>query len=211
MVERRDRWLNQPEWVEWVEEPVPGYPKRPIPRDEDAAKALKKRTLTNLYNGPGRSGWRMPTLRWTLRSPRRTAGPQISPMTTPCESCSNAIPASEQAHLGRDSPRSAAHVTTGWGSGMVGVTGSAGGEVVTRHRRQEPIREARGVGVEAVSPRSVAERERRVGSTRGCSGSEDTPVTARPQSLAGEWSRREDDGGLSASLDPGRGTMTLGA
>ena len=35
---------------EWVDEPVPGYPKRPMPRDEDAAKALKKRTLTNLYN-----------------------------------------------------------------------------------------------------------------------------------------------------------------
>ena len=31
-------------------EPVPGYPKRPVPRDEDAAKLLKKRTLTNLYN-----------------------------------------------------------------------------------------------------------------------------------------------------------------
>ena len=33
-----------------MDEPVPGYPKRPIPRREDAAKALKKRTLTNLYN-----------------------------------------------------------------------------------------------------------------------------------------------------------------
>ena len=50
LVELRDRWLNSPEWVEWVEEPVPGYPKRPVSRDEDAAKALKKRTLTNLYN-----------------------------------------------------------------------------------------------------------------------------------------------------------------
>ena len=50
LVELRDRWLNPPEWVEWVDEPVPGYPKRPIPRDEEAAKALKKRTLTNLYN-----------------------------------------------------------------------------------------------------------------------------------------------------------------
>ena len=50
VVELRDRWLNPPEWVEWVEEPVPGYPQRPTPRDEDAAKALKKRTLTNLYN-----------------------------------------------------------------------------------------------------------------------------------------------------------------
>ena len=44
------RWLNPPEWVEWVDEPVPGYPKRPVPRDEAAAKELKKRTLTNLYN-----------------------------------------------------------------------------------------------------------------------------------------------------------------
>ena len=50
LVELRDRWLNPPEWVEWVDEPVPGYPKRPVPRDEDATKALKKRTLTNLYN-----------------------------------------------------------------------------------------------------------------------------------------------------------------
>ena len=29
---------------------VPGYPKRSVPRDEAAAKKLKKRTLTNLYN-----------------------------------------------------------------------------------------------------------------------------------------------------------------
>ena len=50
LVELRDRWLNPPEWVEWVDESVPGYPKRPVPRDETAAKALKKRTLTNLYN-----------------------------------------------------------------------------------------------------------------------------------------------------------------
>ncbi|MDE0262111.1 MAG: class I SAM-dependent DNA methyltransferase [Bryobacterales bacterium] len=50
LVELRDRWLNPPEWVEWVDEPVPGFPKRPVPRDEDAAQALKKRTLTNLYN-----------------------------------------------------------------------------------------------------------------------------------------------------------------
>ena len=33
-----------------MDEPVPGYPKRPVPRDEDATNALKKRTLTNLYN-----------------------------------------------------------------------------------------------------------------------------------------------------------------
>ena len=49
LVALRDRWLNPPEWVEWVDEPVPGYPKRPVARDEEAAKALKRRTLTNLY------------------------------------------------------------------------------------------------------------------------------------------------------------------
>ena len=31
-------------------DPVSGYPKRPVPRDEAMAKELKKRTLTNLYN-----------------------------------------------------------------------------------------------------------------------------------------------------------------
>ena len=50
LVELRDRWLNPPEWVEWVDEPVAGYPKRPVPRDKNASNALKKRTLTNLYN-----------------------------------------------------------------------------------------------------------------------------------------------------------------
>ena len=50
LVELRDRWLNPPEWVEWVDEPVPGYPSRPVPRDEAAARELKQRTLTNLYN-----------------------------------------------------------------------------------------------------------------------------------------------------------------
>ena len=50
LVELRDRWLNPSEWVQWVDEPCPGYPKRPVPRDQAAAKELKKRTLTNLYN-----------------------------------------------------------------------------------------------------------------------------------------------------------------
>jgi hypothetical protein len=50
LVELRDRRLHPPEWVEWVDEPVPGYPKRPVPRDDQAASDLKKRTLTNLYN-----------------------------------------------------------------------------------------------------------------------------------------------------------------
>ena len=50
LVELRDRWLNPPEWVEWLDEPVPGYPTRPVPRDEATATALKTRTLTSLYN-----------------------------------------------------------------------------------------------------------------------------------------------------------------
>ena len=50
LVELHDRWLNPPEWVERVDEPAPGYPRRPVPRDVEAAKALRKRTLTNLYN-----------------------------------------------------------------------------------------------------------------------------------------------------------------
>ena len=50
LVELRDRWLNPPEWVRWIEEPVPGYPPRPVPRDAAAARELDKRTLTALYN-----------------------------------------------------------------------------------------------------------------------------------------------------------------
>ena len=50
LVDLRDCWLNPPEWVEWVDEPVSGYPKRPVPRDKAVAKELKARTLTNLYN-----------------------------------------------------------------------------------------------------------------------------------------------------------------
>ena len=50
LTDQRDRWLYPSGLVAWVDEPVPGYPKRPVPRDEDAARALKQRTLTKLYN-----------------------------------------------------------------------------------------------------------------------------------------------------------------
>lgn len=33
-----------------MDEPVPGYPMRPVLRDEGATWALRNRTLTNLYN-----------------------------------------------------------------------------------------------------------------------------------------------------------------
>ncbi|WP_338240341.1 class I SAM-dependent DNA methyltransferase [Aurantiacibacter hainanensis] len=48
--ELRENWLNPPDLIERVPEVVPGYPDRIIPKDETAAKELKKRTLTNLYN-----------------------------------------------------------------------------------------------------------------------------------------------------------------
>ena len=50
LVELRDRWLNPPEWVDWVDEPVPGYPKRPVATAAAPLQALGRRTLTNLYN-----------------------------------------------------------------------------------------------------------------------------------------------------------------
>ena len=50
LVELRDRWLNPPEWLDWIDEPAPGYPKRPVPTPVAPLEELKKRTLTNLYN-----------------------------------------------------------------------------------------------------------------------------------------------------------------
>ena len=50
LIEVRDRWLNPPEWVEWVDEPMLGYPTRAVARDDAAANELKVRTLTQLYN-----------------------------------------------------------------------------------------------------------------------------------------------------------------
>ena len=49
-VELRDRWLRPPEWGRATGRAGPAHRKRPVPRDEDAAKALSQRTLTNLYN-----------------------------------------------------------------------------------------------------------------------------------------------------------------
>ena len=50
LVELRDRWLNPPEWVEWVKEPVAGYPKRAVPTKAAPVRELRRRTLTSLYN-----------------------------------------------------------------------------------------------------------------------------------------------------------------
>ncbi len=48
--EVRENWLNPGDLVVREPEVVPGYPDRILPKDEQAAKELKKRTLTNLYN-----------------------------------------------------------------------------------------------------------------------------------------------------------------
>ncbi len=53
--ELREAWLNPPDLVMRVPEVVPGYPDRIMPISEKAAKELKKRTLTNLYNA--RPAW----------------------------------------------------------------------------------------------------------------------------------------------------------
>jgi len=53
--ELRDNWLNPADLVRRVPEVVPGYPDRLLPVDDKAAKTLKKRTLTNLYNA--RPAW----------------------------------------------------------------------------------------------------------------------------------------------------------
>ncbi|WP_044561363.1 DNA methyltransferase [Azospirillum sp. B4] len=51
--ELRENWLNPTNLIVRTPEVVPGYPDRMLPKDEEAAKELKKRTLTNLYNiGP---------------------------------------------------------------------------------------------------------------------------------------------------------------
>ena len=50
----RENWVNPPEWIDRVPEVVAGYPDRIIPKPDHEAD-LKKRTLTNLYNG--RPGW----------------------------------------------------------------------------------------------------------------------------------------------------------
>lgn len=53
--ELRENWLNPADLVRRKPEVVAGYPDRILPVDEDAAKKLKKRTLTNLYNA--RPAW----------------------------------------------------------------------------------------------------------------------------------------------------------
>ena len=47
---KREAWLNPADLVRIEPEVVPGYPDRILPVSDEAAKVLKTRTLTNLYN-----------------------------------------------------------------------------------------------------------------------------------------------------------------
>jgi type II restriction/modification system DNA methylase subunit YeeA len=48
--ELRDNWLNPPDLIRREPEVVEGFPERVIPLNDAAAKLLKERTLTKLYN-----------------------------------------------------------------------------------------------------------------------------------------------------------------
>lgn len=48
--ELRENWLNPADLVRREPEVVAGYPDRVLPKDDEAAEVLKKRTLTKLYN-----------------------------------------------------------------------------------------------------------------------------------------------------------------
>ena len=50
LVELRNHWLNPPEWIDWIDEPAPNHPQRPVPKPSAPLQQLKRRTLTNLYN-----------------------------------------------------------------------------------------------------------------------------------------------------------------
>ena len=65
LVELRDRWLNPPEWVEWVDEPVPGYPKRPVSRERDGGEGTQETHIDQPLQRPSAMARRR------TREPRR--------------------------------------------------------------------------------------------------------------------------------------------
>ena len=74
MNDLREAWLNPADLVRIEPEVVAGYPDRVLPVSDEAAKVLKTRTLTNLYNQRP-PGWTWPTGGWMRPSPPPTAGP----------------------------------------------------------------------------------------------------------------------------------------
>ena len=76
LAELRDRWLHPPEWVDWIDEPVPGYLQRPVAHDEAAATQIKVR-----------SGSPMRTRRLMLPSRQPTGGTRGFLRTKRCGIC----------------------------------------------------------------------------------------------------------------------------
>ena len=87
LVELRDRWLNPPEWVEWVDEPVPDYPKRPIPRDEAAAKGIEETHADQPVQCPPEMARRRSRRARCCRSPRPMGGMRRYPTMMRCRHC----------------------------------------------------------------------------------------------------------------------------
>lgn len=50
LVELSDRWLNPPECVEWVDEPILGYPTGTVTTAAAPLKNIGRRNLTNMLN-----------------------------------------------------------------------------------------------------------------------------------------------------------------
>ncbi|WP_419936150.1 hypothetical protein [Candidatus Palauibacter sp.] len=76
LVELRNRWLNPPEWVEWVQEPAPGYPPRPVPRVTRRLPPRSRKANPNQpLQHPSTVARPTPTPSWTPPWPPPTDGP----------------------------------------------------------------------------------------------------------------------------------------
>jgi hypothetical protein len=96
----REAWLNPPDLVMRVPEVVPGYPDRILPVNEGAAKELKKRTLTKLYND--RPPWLDNIHRELDEAVAAAYGwPATSPTTRCCAACSTSTSPARKLTLAR--------------------------------------------------------------------------------------------------------------
>ena len=83
-----DRRLDPPEWVEWMDELVPGYPKRPVPRDERCRQGPQETDMDEPLITPGGSGSPMHTTPFDAAVPAAydwRDGRDSSPWDTPAE------------------------------------------------------------------------------------------------------------------------------
>ena len=85
LVELRDRWLNPPEWVEWVDEPVPRLSQAPGRARRVRRQGAQETDADPTSTTSARNGSSTPTPPSTPPSPRPMAGPQTSQKRTLCE------------------------------------------------------------------------------------------------------------------------------